>query len=172
MFALQYLNILLFIAVTALRSLSSQSLVIQQSILSPTPVEMHRVVRIIDGDTIEIENNQRIRYIGINSPEMKAKGKPDQCFAQEAKKKNEELVLNKAVRLEKDISNIDTYNRLLRFVYVQQPNGKELFVNEYLVQEGFAQLMTIPPDISKADIFKKLQASARDDKKGLWGICK
>lgn len=137
-----------------------------------TPSETRIVTKVIDGDTIELDTKERVRYIGMNTPEIATKEKPDQCFAQEAKKKNEELVLNKTVRLEKDISDTDKYKRLLRFVYVTQPDGKELMVNAYLVQEGYAQLMSVPPDISKADQFRSLQTSARNSKKGLWSTCK
>jgi len=138
----------------------------------PSSDEYRKITKVIDGDTIETDRSERIRYIGINTPEIANKLKPDQCFAQAAKKKNEELVLNKTVRLEKDISETDKYKRLLRFVYITQSDGKEISINQFLIREGYAQLMTIPPDVSKATEFKELQTQARNAQKGLWKVCK
>ncbi|MBI3335237.1 MAG: thermonuclease family protein [Candidatus Portnoybacteria bacterium] len=76
-----------------------------------------KVARVIDGDTIELENGQRVRYIGIDTPETSDPRKPIQCFGIEAAKKNQELVEGKMVRLEKDVSERDRYARLLRYVY-------------------------------------------------------
>ncbi len=125
--------------------------------------EEAKCVSVIDGDTIKIKdsagNIYKVRYIGIDTPE---KGQP---FYQEAKKANESLVLNKTVRLEKDVSETDKYGRLLRYVYVD-----DLFVNAFLVAEGFAVILTIPPDVKHSEYFLGLQKEARQAGKGLWGI--
>lgn len=119
--------------------------------------DLFLVVRIVDGDTIELENGDRVRYIGIDTPE---KGDP---YYSEASRANSALVLNKKVRLEKDISETDRYNRLLRYVYVG-----DLFVNLELVNSGFAKSYTYPPDIKYSDQFVSAQSEARILKKGLW----
>jgi micrococcal nuclease len=120
-------------------------------------------IRVIDGDTIEIKdragNTYKVRYIGIDTPE---KGDP---YFNEATQANSSLVLNKELRLEKDVSETDKYGRLLRYVYVG-----DLFINAHLVAEGFAQASTYPPDVKYADYFLKLQRQAREQGKGLWGI--
>ncbi len=140
------------------------------SILTPTLIinenskeELVKVVRVIDGDTIVLENGKIVRYLGIDTPELNIKkGKPE-CYSIEAKKKNEELVLGKKVRLEKDVSETDKYGRLLRYVYVET-----IFVNEYLVREGYATILTYPPDVKYADLFLKFQQEARENQRGLW----
>lgn len=126
--------------------------------------ELIKVTRIIDGDTIVLENGKIVRYIGIDTPELNVKkGKPE-CYALKAKKKNEELVFGKKVRLEKDVSETDKYGRLLRYVYVD-----DVFVNEYLVKEGYATILTYPPDVAYADLFLIAQQEAKENNRGLWG---
>jgi endonuclease YncB( thermonuclease family) len=122
------------------------------------------VERVIDGDTIELSNGKKVRYIGIDTPEMTSKN--SQCYAQKAKEKNEELVLGKKVTLEKDVSETDKYGRLLRYVYIN-----DLFVNEYMVAEGYAKVTTYPPDVAYKDVFLNAERSAREQQKGLWSEC-
>src|SRR3990167_2746686 len=74
------------------------------------------VTRVIDGDTIQVETSETVRYIGINTPETVHPDKPVECFGQQAANKNKELVLGKSVTLEKDVSETDRYGRLLRVV--------------------------------------------------------
>lgn len=85
-------------------------------------------------DTIVIDNGEHIRYIGMNTPELET----NECYATEASEMNKELVLGKTVKLEKDISDVDKYGRLLRYVYVDN-----VFVDDYLVRNGFAKIMDI-----------------------------
>ena len=125
------------------------------------------VTRVIDGDTIELSDGGKVRYIGIDTPEA---GSKNECFALEAKKKNEELVLGKNVSLEKDISETDKYQRLLRYVYIGEGENK-IMVNEALVKEGFANVLTYPPDVKFKDLFLISEKSARDSKLGLWSKC-
>ncbi len=126
------------------------------------------VTRIIDGDTIELETGEKVRYIGINTPEIHHPTKPIQCFGQEAALRNSELVLNKKVRLVKDISETDRYKRLLRYVYLEDGT----FVNSQLLKEGFAYVDTVPPDVKFAGLFKEAMGEARGGKIGLWNKCK
>ena len=88
-----------------------------------------KVTRVVDGDTIEIEGGEKVRYIGIDTPETVDPRKPVQCFGVEASKKNKEMVEGKMVRLEKDITDKDKYNRLLRYVWLD-----DVFVNLELVK--------------------------------------
>jgi micrococcal nuclease len=126
-----------------------------------------KVTKVIDGDTVSLESGETIRYIGIDTPEV-SQGK--ECFAEEATKANQELVLGKVVRLEKDISEKDRYKRLLRYLWVDSESG-EIFVNEYLVRQGFALAVTYPPDVKYSDLFREAEKEARDKNSGLWGKC-
>ena len=121
------------------------TLLMQQRNTTDTAV----VIRVIDGDTVEIEGGQRVRYIGIDTPE-----KGEYYFA-EASQKNTELVLGKTVRLEKDASEVDRYGRLLRYVYVD-----DLFVNAELVHLGYARAVEYPPDTKYAGYFSELEGYA------------
>ena len=123
-------------------------------------------VRVIDGDTIEIEGGQKVRYIGIDTPETVDPRKPVQCFGIEASNRNKQLVEGKRIRLEKDVSETDKYNRLLRYVYVD-----DVFINLALVRDGFAYSSTFPPDVKYQDQFTEAQRLAREQNKGLWGAC-
>lgn len=125
------------------------------------------VVKVVDGDTIVLENDIKVRYIGIDTPEISGK---KGCFADEAKKKNEELVLGKKVFLEKDVSETDRYGRLLRYVYTGEGENK-LMVNEVLIKEGFAQIATFPPDVKYKDLFLESEKFAREKLLGLWEKC-
>ena len=124
------------------------------------------VTKVIDGDTIEIVGGRKVRYIGIDTPERLDPRKGVQCFGEEAYKKNKELVEGKRVRLEKDVSETDKYGRLLRYVY-----AGDIFVNQYLVRQGYAYAYTFPPDIKYAEEFVQAQRKAREEKKGLWAVC-
>ena len=124
------------------------------------------VSRVVDGDTIEIETGQKVRYIGIDTPETVDPRKPVQCFGKEAAAKNRELVEGKRVRLERDVSETDKYGRLLRYVYVG-----DLLVNEILVKEGYAFSSTYPPGVKHQSLFQAAEKQAREANRGLWGSC-
>ncbi len=128
-------------------------------------VESTTVTKVIDGDTVEIADGRRVRYMGINTPE-KAK-----CFASQATKENEQLVLNKKIRLEKDASNRDKYGRLLRYLYVTDESGQEIFVNDFLVRQGFARVLSIPPDLKFENQFNAAADEAKFQQRGLWSAC-
>ncbi|OGG08753.1 hypothetical protein A2154_00405 [Candidatus Gottesmanbacteria bacterium RBG_16_43_7] len=127
--------------------------------------ESVRVIRVIDGDTIEIEGNRLVRYIGINTPEL-GQGSDPECYAQSAFEANRALVAGKTVRLVKDVSETDKYFRLLRYVYIN-----EQMVNEFLVRNGFAHAATFPPDVKYGSRFVLLERAARKNNLGLWTAC-
>ena len=127
----------------------------QVAVETPTPSseQIGTVTRVIDGDTIDVTidgHEVRVRYIGVNTTE---KGEP--CFS-EAADANNNLVLGQSVRLVKDVSETDQYDRLLRYVYVG-----DLFVNAELVRLGYAEAVEYPPDTSQADYLESLEAQAR-----------
>lgn len=134
-----------------------------------------RVLKVVDGDTIEVEISgviRKLRYIGVNTPETVDPRRPVQCFGKEASNENKRLLEGKIVVLEKDISETDKYSRLLRYVYLKLDDGSTLFVNDYLVRQGFAQVNTYPPDVKYADRFKAAEKEARENGRGLWSKCK
>lgn len=135
---------------------------------TPSPVEIAqsetaKVIKVFDGDTIEIEGGIKVRYIGVDSTEVYPS---KQCFSAEAKAENEKLVLGKEVTLIKDISETDKYGRLLRYVFV----GDE-FINDDLVKNGFAKVMTVPPDENYKDEFEASENYAKENNLGLWSKC-
>lgn len=129
------------------------------------------VTKIIDGDTIEIEGGERVRYIGIDAPEIGGKEQKT-CFAAEAAVKNGELVKGKNIRIEKDTSERDRYGRLLGYVYREAGEGEEeTFINLKLIEEGAALATSYPPDIKHEGEFSAAEEQAKKEGKGLWSAC-
>lgn len=121
--------------------------------------------RAVDGDTVVLSTGQRVRYIGVDTPELHHPQKPIEAYAREAKEFNRKLVEGKTVRLEFDVERYDKYRRLLAYIYL--PDGT--FVNAELVRQGYAHTLTIPPNVKYADLFVKCQQEARENNRGLWG---
>lgn len=122
-----------------------------------------KVTKVFDGDTIEISDGVKVRYIGIDAPEVYPES---ECFSIEAKKENERLVLGKEIGMLKDKSETDKYGRLLRYVYTG-----DVMVNEALVKSGFARVMNVPPDDKYKDLILISEKFARENKNGLWSKC-
>ncbi|MFC1667147.1 thermonuclease family protein [Candidatus Omnitrophota bacterium] len=126
------------------------------------------VSRVIDGDTIELSNGETLRYIGIDTPELKEKigsvwvYKP-KPYAKEAKDFNQELVKGKPVRLEFDVQKRDKYRRLLAYVY-----SEDKMVNLEILRQGYAMIYTYPPNVKYTDLFLTAQQEARENNNGLW----
>lgn len=131
------------------------------------------VERVVDGDTVVVRlggRDERVRLIGINTPETVDPRKPVQCFGKEASNRTKSLLpRGTAVRLERDVEARDRYGRLLAYVYRAQDGT---FVNLALAQEGFAESLTIPPNVAYADRFAAAVADARRASRGLWGACR
>ncbi len=115
------------------------------------------VVRVIDGDTIELDNGQRVRYLGIDTPEV------GESYALEATERNRELVEGLVVELQAGSRDKDEYDRLLRYVYV---NGT--FVNAELVAEGLATAYIFDPDDRYSQVLVQLEQYAKMRQIGLW----
>jgi len=115
------------------------------------------VKRVIDGDTVVLEDGRKIRYIGMNTPEK------DQKFGLEATLKNKELTEGREIVLEFDKGLYDKYGRTLAYVYTE-----DYFVNLELLKEGCARLMTIPPNTKYQAELKKALKEAQDNKLGIW----
>lgn len=128
--------------------------------------EVASVAYIIDGDTIELADGRRVRYIGIDAPETAHDGKAAECYGNEAKQENSKRVNKKKVRLEKDVSETDSYGRLLRYVFVD-----DVFINKHLVTDGFARAWNVPPDERyKSEMFT-VEQKAKAENIGLWNAC-
>jgi micrococcal nuclease len=128
------------------------------------------VVKVVDGDTIHVQvgsTKEKVRYIGVDTPESKKPNTPVQCFALAASAFNKRLVDGRRVRLVADVEERDRYGRLLAYVY-----AGETFVNAELVRQGYAQTLTIPPNVRFADRFATLQRQAREADRGLWKACR
>jgi micrococcal nuclease len=129
------------------------------------------VVRVVDGDTIVVRRNgaeERVRYIGIDTPESVKPNTPVQCYAKKASAENERLVAGRTVRLAGDAEARDRYGRTLAYV-TRVDDG--LFVNAELVRRGFATTLTIAPNVRFASRFAALARDARRTGRGLWGAC-
>jgi len=136
------------------------------------------VTRVVDGDTIELENKERVRLIGIDTPEARysrklerdAKRTKANCEAIMAMGKKataftKSLVEGKRVKLEFDAEKKDRYDRLLAYVYL--PDGRLL--NAELLREGYAQIYTFVPNVKHVELFRALQEEARENERGFWG---
>jgi micrococcal nuclease len=121
------------------------------------------VITVIDGDTVELEGGERVRYIGIDTPESTTE---HECYGEEAKTHNRGLVEGKRVTLVADAEDRDKYGRLLRYVFID-----DQFINLTLAEEGFATQLTIPPNVAHADEFKAAVTAAREQGRGLWSGC-
>ena len=128
---------------------------------TPTPDVVARVTWVIDGDTVVLENGERLRYIGIDAPEL------DECYGQEALWADIDLVKGKTLALYFDRQLRDRYDRLLAYAYL--PDGT--FVNQWLVQQGYARAMIISPNIHLGEVILDAEDEARTAGRGLWRAC-
>ena len=126
-----------------------------------------RVVKAVDGDTVQLINGEYLRYIGIDTPEEFDPRKPVQCFAKEAAEQNRQLVEGKDIMFYNDVSVKDRYGRWLGFVYLADGT----LVNKKLVSEGYAFSYEYKPDISKSEEFDLAQENAKNNNLGLWAHC-
>lgn len=122
------------------------------------------VAWVFDGDTIKLSNGTKIRYAGINTPEVAHDGQPAQPLADEAYLLNRRLTRGGQVRIQVDKEKYDQYGRLLAYVFL--PDGT--FVNGALVEKGLAMVYTTPPNVRYDQDLLTLQRRAMREKVGLW----
>ena len=123
----------------------------------PDGLESATVANVVDGDTIELADGRRVRYIGINTPER------DQPYYEEATASNRQLVGGQQVQLEFDQDTFDQYGRSLAYVWV----GGQM-ANLALVQQGYANAFTVPPNVKYEADFVSAEREAREAERGLW----
>lgn len=135
----------------------------QYEALADSPYSIDTVSRVIDGDTFETASGDKVRLIGVNTPEISGKA---EYYGQEASAYAKERLLNKQVVLFQDAGNTDRYGRLLRYVFIAP---EPVMFNETLVKEGYANTMTVAPNVAFAEHFASLEREARSAGAGLWG---
>lgn len=143
-----------------------------QTIIESRQPGLYSISKFVDGDTIEVNMNghqERVRFIGVDTPETHKPNTPVQCYGPEASAFTKKTIGSHAVRLEADrlSTNRDRYNRLLRYVYL--PDGT--LVNEKLIIEGYGFYYPYFP-FTKSDKFAQDSQIAMTNKKGLWDHCK
>lgn len=131
------------------------------------------IQRVVDGDTFELTTGEKVRIIGVNTPESTTKKEP---YGIEASDYTKEMLTGKTVYLQKDVSETDRYGRLLRYVWLEVPHevteetiAKYMF-NAHLIMEGYGQPYTLQPDSAYAELFIAFAREAREMEKGLWSL--
>lgn len=140
--------------------------------------EIAELVRVVDGDTIVVileGKEEKVRFIGVNTPESVGKYEDNpQPFGKEASEFTKSLLKEgQPIFMMKDVGDRDKYQRLLRYIYLQEPNENEMeksMINAILLKEGYASTMTIPPNVKYSDVFLKLEQTAKENSVGLWSI--
>jgi micrococcal nuclease len=143
----------------------------------PAASGQYYVKRVVDGDTLALSNGEKVRLIGVDTPEYhhsdklrkdasrsREDAKTIQAMGKEAYEFTKGLASGRMVRLEFDVEKRDKYGRLLAYVYLDDGT----FLNARILESGYGRVMTIPPNVKYADYFLKLQRQARDANKGLW----
>ena len=130
------------------------------------------VAYIVDGDTVDLVINgreERVRLIGIDTPETKKPDTPIECFGPEATAFMQQLLpVGTPVLIERDVVNRDDYGRLLGYVY-RATDG--IFVNYEMMRQGYAQPLSFPPNDTYARLFADAARAAERDDAGLWAAC-
>ncbi len=130
---------------------------------------------VVDGDTVDVligDQQERVRLIGIDTPEIAHRGKPEpaECFGDEATTFTKSLLpIGTSVHLERDVVARDDYGRLLGYVY-RASDG--VFVNYEIVRQGYAQPLTIPPNVAFSELIVEAARDAEADQAGLWTACR
>jgi len=124
----------------------------------------HQVKWVVDGDTVVLNNGQKLRYIGINAPELEHDGHKAEPYGDEARQFNASRVNRKKVRLEFDKERNDQYGRLLAYVFLKD----NAFVNAEILSNGYAYLLYHRPNIRHHSVLLQSQRLAMSAKKGIW----
>ena len=144
---------------------------------TPTTGGSAYVSRVVDGDTLKLSTGERVRLIGIDTPEVHESAKLDRdvqrsgrdretiiALGQKSSAFTRNLCEGKTVRLVFDVEKRDRYGRLLAYVYLEDGT----FVNAKIVEEGYGTVMTVPPNVKYTTLFTELQQKAREEGRGLW----
>jgi micrococcal nuclease len=123
------------------------------------------ITRVIDGDTVELEDGRKIRYLGVDTPETQGVTTPD-CYGPEAKAFNVMLVTGQPVRFEYDEECEDHFNRTLAYVFLG-----DRMVNEVLLERGLAKKLIISPNKKYEEQLTEVERQAEAARAGLWGAC-
>ncbi len=166
--------IFIVVLVSAVLSLGIKKAILSQS---PGAGPSLYVKRVVDGDTLILSNGERVRLIGIDTPELHFSGKllrdasrshrdikTIRELGRKASRFTREACLRRKVRLEFDAQKRDRYGRTLAYVYLDDGT----FLNAEILRQGYGQIMTIPPNVKHADLFLKMERDARHNKRGLW----
>lgn len=140
----------------------------QSSMVNLKELSWYPVTRVVDGDTFWIDDGspkgRKVRLIGADTPETVHPRKEVQTYGREASDYTKKLLTGQIVGLEFDVDKTDRYGRLLAYVYLKDGT----FLNARLIERGYAQVMTVPPNVKYSDKFLKLQRKARSKNAGLW----
>ena len=146
-----------------------------------------KVERVVDGDTAIISFifddgskylKERVRFLGVNTPETVHPNKPVEYYGKEASNFTKSELTEKTVWLQTDVEVKDRYGRMLAYVWMKEPSKKDLddedAIREYmfnakLLLDGYAQLMTVQPNSRYSNLFVHFQREARQENRGLWG---
>lgn len=154
--------------------------VVKCVIINDNNFELAKVIRVVDGDTLVVDRGngpETVRLILVDSPETKHPNKGVEFFGEEASLFTKNFLEGKSIYLEKDISDYDRYDRLLRYVWLSKPSTSEptkddlgkLCFNYILLKEGYAKLATFPPNIKYLEEFRQAEREAYENSLGLWG---
>ncbi len=146
-----------------------------------------KIERVVDGDTAIVSflfddgkkyQKERVRFLGVDTPETVHPNKPVQYYGKEASDFTKAQLTDKTVWLQTDVGVMDRYNRMLAYVWLKEPSEKDLdnekairanMFNARLLLDGYAQVMTVQPNSRYSNLFVHFQREAREQSKGLWG---
>jgi micrococcal nuclease len=136
-------------------------------------VEKSQVRRVVDGDTVELTNGQKIRLLNINTPETVKANTPVMCYGEEASGFTKKLLTDKMVQLTQDKEANDQYGRGLRFVFLDgvDTSNIENSINAEMVKSGFAKMVVYKPNNTYQREFQTWENEAKEKKLGAWGKC-
>lgn len=166
------LLLIFFVFVIGCTSNASQNLKVKPLVTEPNEKNSssnlikYKVIRVIDGDTVELKNGERLRYNDIDTPETVHSSKPVECYGPQASAKNKDLVEGEIILVELGNPDKDRYGRLLGYVYID-----DLFVNAELVRGGYAKVNSYGNPGSKLSNLLDIEKNAKKSMKGLWGAC-
>jgi micrococcal nuclease len=134
---------------------------------NPVGLVNAKVVRVVDGDTVVVRykgREERIRLIGVDTPETVHPNKPVEAYGEEAKEYTKKKLEEKDIQIEFDVQERDRYGRLLGYIWLDG-----LLFNDELLRMGYARVATFPPNVKYVETFKETERNAREKQVGLWG---